>query len=270
VALAVASRKERSRRGRRVRRSALPAAGEIHVWSAELDRPPAFVDQCAGHLAADELARAARYRFRLHRDRYAVGRGLLRLLLGRYLDCSPNEVRFRYDQHGKPALDEASSGLSFNVSHSESLGLYAFCVGSEIGVDVERMRTEVSREQVAEHFFSPTEIATLRALPYDLQPSAFLACWTRKEAFLKARGDGLTLPLDGFDVTLAPGDVPALTRTAWAPGEAAMWTLYDVSAWLEDHQAAVAVRRGTWTFVFDDALCESTEVTSSFGKEHSS
>ena len=119
--------------------------------------------------------------------------------------------------------------MSFNLSHSDDLAVYAFCLGSEIGVDVERLDEEAASERIAENFFSPGEVAALRALPPDLQPRAFVTCWTRKEAFVKARGDGLMLPLDAFDVTLSPGEAPSLTRTAWAPREAAAWSLYDLS-----------------------------------------
>lgn len=244
----------------------LPASGELQVWSAELDCPVDVARAFEPHLAEDELEKAARFRFQLHRDRYVVGRGILRTLIGRYLDCSAGAIRFAYDVHGKPALDHASTALSFNVSHSENAALYAFCVGFEIGVDVERLRPAAARERVAEHFFSASEVATLRSLAPELQPRAFLACWTRKEAFLKARGDGLTLPLNAFDVAFAPGEAPALLRTAWAPEEASTWALYDLSASLDDHVAALAVRSGAWRLTLNPSLNDPAELIQ-IGKE---
>ena len=114
-----------------------------------------------------------------------------------------------------------------------------------MGVDVERIRPEVAQEKIAEHFFSPREVTVLRALPTPLQAPAFFACWTRKEAYIKAKGDGLTLPLDQFDVSLAPGEPAALLHTAWDPQEAAGWALQDLAP-APGYRAAVAVAGHDW------------------------
>jgi 4'-phosphopantetheinyl transferase len=218
------------------------APNEVQLWSATLDQPVGVVGELRRLLSGDEVARARRFRFERDRNRFVVGRAVLRLLLGRYLEQPPDTIRFSYSAHGKPDLTDFSGKVMFNLSHSEDLALYAFCLDVEIGVDVERFRRRHAREDVAERFFSPSEVAVLRSLPPPGRPEAFLRCWTRKEAFVKARGDGLSLPLDQFDVTLAPGEPARLLRTAWAPEEAASWSLHDPSADLPGYIAAVAVR----------------------------
>jgi 4'-phosphopantetheinyl transferase len=223
----------------------LPAS-EVHVWRASLERPARTVELMRGTLARDERVQADRYRFERDRSRYIVGRSLLRGLLGRYLDTAPEELEFHYGEFGKPTLH---CGPWFNLSHSGSVALYAFSAAGEVGIDVELDSEDFARERVAERFFSPAEVGVLRSLPRALQPRAFLNCWTRKEAFIKARGDGLSLALDSFDVTLAP-DVPAeLTRTAWCDDEASEWRLEDLSDGRAGYVAAVALRCDGWHVV---------------------
>ena len=198
-------------------------------------------------LTADECQRAERYVFEKDRTHFVVARGLLRVLLGRYLRQDPQHLRFTYGPHGKPALATDTGGMSlrFNVSHSHGLALYAITRGREVGVDVERIRPEVAQEKIAERFFSPREVTVLRALPTPLQAPAFFACWTRKEAYIKAKGDGLSLPLDQFDVSLAPGEPAALLHTTWDPQEAACWALQDLAP-APDYRAAVVVAGHDW------------------------
>ena len=214
----------------------------VHVWRAALDVPESDVRRLGDTLADDERRRAERFIFQHDRAHFVVARGLLRVLLGRYLQHDPQHLRFVYGPHGKPELasDVGGTGLRFNVSHSHGLALYAITRHREIGVDVERIRPEVASETIAEHFFSPREVAVLRALPAALQATAFFACWTRKEAYIKARGDGLSLPLDQFAVSLAPGEPAALLYTAWDPQEAARWALHDLAPG-PGYRAAVAV-----------------------------
>ena len=168
-------------------------------------------------LAPDEQARAERFIFHKDRTHFVVARGLLRVLLGRYLQRHPQHLHFCYGPHGKPELapDMGDDTLCFNVSHAHGLALYAVTRQRDLGVDVEHVRPGFAEEHIAERFFSPREVAVLRALPVALQSTAFFACWTRKEAFIKARGDGLSLPLDQFDVAFAPGEPAALLYTAW-------------------------------------------------------
>jgi 4'-phosphopantetheinyl transferase len=220
---------------------------DVHVWRAALDMPASYVQDLWRALTADERQRAERYIFAKDCTHFVVARGLLRVLLGRYLRQDPHDLRFTYGPRGKPALaagmDEGS--LRFNVSHSHGLALYALTHGRDLGVDVERIRPEIVEEQVAERFFSPREVTLLRALPVSLQASAFFACWTRKEAYIKATGEGLALPLDQFDVSLTPGEPAALLRTAWDPQEALHWAMQDLDP-APGYRAAVAVAGHDW------------------------
>lgn len=213
--------------------------GEVHVWRCSLARRAHEVSRLRDLLAADEHARADRFRFERDRSRYIIGRATLRLLLARYLDVEPAQLEIGYGEFDKPYLD---GGPSFNVSHSGAVALYAFAATGELGIDVELDNADLSREHIAERFFSPAEVSMLRALPAEVQPRAFLSCWTRKEAFVKARGDGLSLALDSFDVTLAPNVPAALLRTAWCAQEAAEWTIEDLSDRRAGYIAAVAMR----------------------------
>jgi 4'-phosphopantetheinyl transferase len=221
-------------------RWSLPA-GEVHVWRSCLERPTETVERMRGLLAGDEQGRADRFRFERGRSRYIVGRALLRLLLARYVESAPDELEFEYGAFDKPAL---RAGPWFNVSHSGPIALYAFSGRGEIGIDVEIDDADVAHQRIAERFFSPAEVSALRSLPASVQPRAFLTCWTRKEAFIKARGDGLSLALDSFDVTLVPGAPAALLRTAWCSEEADRWSLQDLSDRRAGYVAAVAISGG--------------------------
>lgn len=182
-------------------------AHEVHVWRAPLDLPPALRSQLVKSLNREERDRAARFATDELRHRYVAGRGILRFLLGSYLDTNPGDLQFQYGEHEKPFLvgDAAETGMRFNVSHSQGLGLFAFRLGREIGVDVEWMRREVEQAEIASRFFSATESARLQSLPEAQQGPYFFALWTCKEAFVKAHGGGITFGLSRFDVQLEPG-----------------------------------------------------------------
>ncbi len=222
--------------GRPTARRRLPRDGDVHVMAADLDRLSAD----AHLLAEDERERATRYRFERDRRRFVAGRAALRRLLADYLDCTPTEVELSYGPHGKPFVRQPD--LSFNVSHSAGCGLFAFAPGFELGIDVELPGCREDDERVAAQFFSPHEVATLRAQPPRRRPVAFLRCWTRKEAYVKARGEGLQLPLRDFDVAFDPAVPAALLRTAWSPDEPAQWMLRDVSSLSGGAVAALAAR----------------------------
>ena len=224
--------------------------GIIHVWRGSLDQEPEVHRRLDALLSGDERERARRFRFDRDRARYVVGRGLLRLLLGRYVDVDAAALRFGYGPHGKPAL--LGGGPHFNLAHSGATALYAFSSSSQLGVDVELMQPDFTDDGIAERFFSPLEVETLRALRNEDRAQAFLTCWTRKEAFLKARGDGLTLALDSFDVTLAPGEPPALLRTGWSPRERFRWKLVDLSDLEQGQVAALAAPATNWEHVCHD------------------
>ena len=182
---------------------------EVHVWAADLDHLPEA--SLRGALSADERDRAGRFHFERDRRRFVVARGLLRLLLGRYLDVDPAALAFGYGPRGKPFLDGFEEPR-FNLSHSGGLALLAFASGRDVGVDIEQERPLPGSEDIALHYFSAWEAAELRRLRADEREAAFFRCWTRKEAFIKATGDGLSQPLDAFDVTLAPGEPARLLR----------------------------------------------------------
>ncbi len=205
-------------------------AGEVCVLTASLDVPDALRGRLWAWLSSDERARAERFRFAVHRNRFVVARGRLREILGASLGVAPGEIAFEYSPRGKPSLARpfAAQGLRFNLSHADGLALYAIAHGREVGVDVERVRPLPDAESIAERFFSPREQAALRALPASERAAAFFACWTRKEAFLKATGDGLARPLDGFDVSVVPGLPARLERVEGDPLEAGRWSLAEV------------------------------------------
>ena len=188
---------------------------EVHVWQATLDRTPSELQSLFDSLAADERARAGRFHFDRDRVRFVVARGVLRAILGRYMNRAPVSLSFRYGSHGKPALAGEADGdaICFNLSHSNGVALYAIARHRAVGVDLERIRFDLPVVEIAERFFSRREVAALRMLPSEQQHQAFFCCWTRKEAYIKARGEGLSLPLDQFDVSLAPGEPAALLGT---------------------------------------------------------
>lgn len=212
----------------------------LHVWRAHLDVPAEVVAGLERVLGADERERAKRFLSAAAGARYVVGRGLLRVLLGHYLEAPARDLVFTYGEHGKPLLD--GGGPWFNVAHSGPEALFAFSSGAEVGVDIELADPARASMRIAERFFSRAEFESLSSLPQTLQPRAFLCCWTRKEAVIKARGDGLSLPLDSFDVTLGPTDPPAVLRTAWSANEAKQWNLVDLSD-SEGHVIAAAAGR---------------------------
>lgn len=211
---------------------AAPALGpdEVHVWRASLAPPPGVLPRLEALLSDEERARAERFRFDVHRHRFVAGRGLQRLVLGRYLGLAPASLRYREATHGKPELDgpAAASGVRFNVSNAEDRLLLALTPGREIGVDLEPLRPMPDGADIAERFFSAPEVEVFRGVPEGERDAAFFTCWTRKEAFIKAVGEGLSMPLDRFDVTLLPGSPARLLATRGDPDEAARWTLREL------------------------------------------
>jgi 4'-phosphopantetheinyl transferase len=223
-------------------------SGAVHVWRASLDQSPLQVNRFESTLADDERSRADRFYFSRDRQRFIVARGVLRAILGGYLSRAPGNLSFSYSTHGKPALASESNAdaLRFNVSHSHGTALYALTRGREIGVDLEHIRGDLKAEQIAERFFSRSETIALRALPPSLREYAFFLCWTRKEAYIKARGEGLSLPLDQFDVSLMPGEPAALLSTRPDADEALRWSLLNLAPAC-GCAAALAVKGRDWT-----------------------
>jgi len=200
------------------------ATGEVHVWRLALDQPDNVLAEFRSTLEPHELERASRFHFEKHGRHFVVGRGGLRYVLAHYLDVKPEEFRFSYGAYGKPAL--VGEGLRFNVSHSHGMALFAVSADREIGVDVECIRADFATEEIAQRFFSRVEVAALNRLEKQEQIAAFFRCWTRKEAYIKAIGRGMSEPLDAFDVTLAPDETAALLR---AEGQdVSHWTMFDI------------------------------------------
>lgn len=196
--------------------------GEVHVWRLVLDQP---LEHFLAQLQPDEIARANRFYFERDHKRFVIARGFLRLLLGRYLAGDPARLVFSYGEYGKPSL-ESERVLRFNMSHSHEMALYALTEGREIGVDVERVRADFTSDDIARRFFSPFEVASLDALPIAERVDGFFRCWTRKEAYIKATGRGLSQGLDTFDVTLGPRETAALLRND--DGTHERWTMANV------------------------------------------
>jgi 4'-phosphopantetheinyl transferase len=201
----------------------------------------------AAILSPDERQRAKRYRFQVDSERHIVGRALLRIILGRILHTKPENLFFRHNEFGKPLLLDALNkhSLQFNVSHSGDLILVALAAGRQIGVDVERVRDDMEPEAMARRFFSSREKADIAALPARQRRDAFFRCWTRKEAFIKAKGEGLSLPLDQFDVSVNPAQPAILLATRPDPVEASRWVIQDLKV-AAGHTASVAVEGTGW------------------------
>jgi 4'-phosphopantetheinyl transferase len=206
----------------------------VQIQLTTLDVDPAERENYAAMLRPEELARAARFRFARDAERYVVRRGKLRELLGARLGCAPSEVPLNTSRFGK--LSVAGSDLRFSLSHSNGVVLYVLGRDAEIGCDIEWRRPELAKEGVAERFFSDRELQSLRDVPRSRWVEAFFNCWTRKEAFVKALGFGVSYPLKAFDVSLAPGEPAALLRGPLG------WLLRSFEP-LDGLQAAIAVKQ---------------------------
>ncbi len=223
------------------------AHDEVHVWRAFLHLPPSEVRDLQQTLTPDELHRAQRFRFRKDRDRFVAARGLLRAILGRYLNAEPARLLFSYGPNGKPYLSKTTNGtgLSFNLSRRDDLALYAITRGREVGIDLERIRDDLEPEKIAKHFFSPHEIAALQETPAHRRCEMFFTYWTCKEAFIKALGTGLTFPLNQFDVVPTTNRPEVLLSIEKDPREAARWSLRSLPSG-SGYSAALAVQGHSW------------------------
>ncbi|SPE39161.1 4'-phosphopantetheinyl transferase [Candidatus Sulfopaludibacter sp. SbA3] len=215
---------------------------EIHIWFADLRSLAHDLERMRPLLSPDEELRAARYAFDIHRNRFILRRGLLRTVLAHYVAGGPKNLVFTYGPAGKPAL---LIGPRFNLSDSEDYVILAVVTGCPIGVDIERIRPIPDAAEIATRFFSAAESAALSTVAPERHAEAFLACWTRKEAFLKATGGGLSTPLDSFQVELLPEREPRFLRIDTQLGHSSDWSLYDLRP-ATDAIAAVAVPGCGW------------------------
>ncbi|HBL11403.1 MAG TPA: 4'-phosphopantetheinyl transferase [Cyanobacteria bacterium UBA11162] len=217
------------------------SAGDVHVWCTELDLPIEQIENLAQILSPDEQQRADRFYFERDKKHFIAGRGILRTILGRYLDLAPTKIEFSYSLRGKPALanTDINKAFNFNLSHSKGLALYAVSKSYSLGIDLEYSRTMPDAEQLAKRFFSTNEYKVIRTLPNDQKQEAFFNAWTRKEAYLKATGEGL-MGLSQVEVSLIPGEPPRLLSIAGDQQAASHWSLYHLIP-APDYIAALAV-----------------------------
>jgi 4'-phosphopantetheinyl transferase len=225
---------------------------EIHVWRAWLDQASSQFEFIKTNLTDGELIKAMKYVFERDRKRFIVSRGVLRLILASYLGIEPIHIQLSYGAQGKPLLEGSTNRenkLEFNLSHSENLVLYSITGGYRIGIDLEKIRPIPEIDRIAENFFSYRENIELSALPVGLQEEAFFNCWTRKEAYLKACGAGLSTAPDSLEVSLVPGEPAALLNVARHPNEASQWSLFSLLP-APGYVAAIAVQRNPWHLRF--------------------
>jgi 4'-phosphopantetheinyl transferase len=211
---------------------------EVHMWTVNLAQAARELERLSTLLSYDERIRAGRFCFVKHANRYTVARANLRRILSRYTDLAPSLLQFQYTANGKPFL--ANTPIRFNLSHSSDLALVAVTRNREVGIDVERIRRDDDLLDAAEHYFAPVERVALRSLASEEQCFAFFRCWTRKEAYLKARGDGLSLDLHSFSVSLLPDAPAALIASAEGPAELRRWKFAHLNLH-DDYAAALAV-----------------------------
>ncbi|HAM73427.1 MAG TPA: phosphopantetheinyl transferase [Verrucomicrobiales bacterium] len=203
---------------------------EVHVWLTPLDPDRDRLARCEAVLSPEEVARAGRFRFERHRHAFILSRGTLRLLLSDYTGHPAREIAFSLNPFGKPSLATPRHPLRFNLSHSHGLALHALTLTGELGVDIEQVRPDVMGEKIADRYFAPPEIESLHSLPPELQAEGFFSCWSRKEAYIKARGDGLSRSLDTFAVSLKPTEPAELLWSGNDPSARETWRLWNLPA----------------------------------------
>jgi 4'-phosphopantetheinyl transferase len=200
---------------------------DVHVWVVGLEASPVSVQELCATLSSDEKNRSERFRFEHLRRRFCVARGLLRLFLGAYLATPPRDIEFSCGKYGKPSVAGVED-FQFNISHSENVTVYAFAFGCDLGIDVEQIRNIDDIDAIARHFFCSEEAADLNSIQVQERLDAFFACWTRKEAYIKATGEGLSASLDTFRVSLRPDEAPAFVHIDGSASEAQSWSLYSL------------------------------------------
>ncbi|HEY9610801.1 4'-phosphopantetheinyl transferase family protein [Allocoleopsis sp.] len=231
----------------------------VHVWRTNLDLPESQIQAFAQTLSPDEHNRADRFYFEKDRRHFIAGRGILRTILGRYLNLEPAQLQFSYSSRGKPALANTDIGeiVAFNLSHSNGLALYAIAQGAPakpiahapyVGIDLEYMRPMPKVEELAKRFFCPREFAVISSLPEEQKQEVFFQAWTCKEAYLKAIGDGLP-GLDGVEVSLTPGEPATLLSIQGDQEAASHWSVYQLTP-SPGYMAALAVEGQGWNIEY--------------------
>jgi len=204
--------------------------GQVHIWQAELDLQADHIDILWPLLSKSEKSRAARFHFEQDRNRYIAAHGILRQILGRYLNIPAQEMQFKYGDYGKPELDavHADNEITFNMSHSSGTALYGFTRNCPIGVDIERIKEVPDMDAVAGQFFSANETDNFNKLAQAKKIRAFYRCWTVKEAFVKAVGQGLHFPMDCIDICIDPDKSVRLIQVGGDAKEASQWWIKEL------------------------------------------
>ena len=229
------------------------ASHQVDIWRARLDLPTDSLKTLVTTLSVDEIQRADRFSIQEDKIRFIAAHGCLRDILARYHYWEPGQLNFSTNDYGKPTLstDSSERRMDFNLSHSNDFALVAVTSERKVGVDLERIRQGISAQVIARQYFSPSEFSELMALPSEQREIGFFNCWTRKEAYIKAQGLGLSLPLESFDVSLGPNEPVILRATRPDPQEAARWTLLGLEV-SPDYAAALAVEGQGLEFRFWD------------------
>jgi 4'-phosphopantetheinyl transferase len=220
--------------------------GEVVIWYASLDQPAAVLGELATVLSEEELTRAGRFHFKKHQDAFIAARGMLRFLLSWHTGIHPRDLQFHYTEYGKPTL--AGLDFHFNLSHSGSIVLYALSPDRRVGIDIEQTRPLQDLDQIAKNYFSPQEYRQFCSLREDEKLTAFFRCWTRKEAFIKAIGEGISFPLQEFDVSLKPGYPAKLLHVRGSAQDAEGWSLHHLEI-LDGYAAAIVVEGSKHTLL---------------------
>jgi 4'-phosphopantetheinyl transferase len=220
---------------------------EVHVWRISLSHFTSRLHSLKQLLSSDERDRADKYFFKKDQDSYIAARGILRKIISVYLKIEPEDLLFKYNKFGKPFLiqQEGRNDLQFNLSHSNGIVLYSFTRNRHVGIDIEYIRPEVVKNINMEHFLSSKEAAKLRNLPEDLKIKGFFNCWTRKEAYLKALGKGLSIHLDQFDAIPASKKFVQILKAQPDSTKSSCWSLYDLNVGSE-YNAALVVEGTGW------------------------
>ena len=202
----------------------------VDIWQIPIDRQDGGIHFYRRMLSPDEAERAVRFLFPKHRQRFIRARAVMRIILSRYIGIAADKIAFAYGAKGKPELSNelGRPHINFNLSHSSDVAILAVAQDLRVGVDIERVNAELAIDDLAQRFFSAGEVRRLQELPLSERVNEFFGCWTRKEAYTKAMGGGLSVSLDSFEVAFGPGVPAALLATEPFRDEANCWSIYDI------------------------------------------